>query len=93
MTQASEIAALREALREIIAIPVGYHAAAKMEGIARAALSRSASLPATSTEPVAFMFWNEPDTQRHLSLLRETIGSHWTQIVPLYAGPALTVNQ
>lgn len=38
MTQANEIAALRDALRKIIAVPVGYHAAAKMEGIARAAL-------------------------------------------------------
>lgn len=30
---------LREALAKIIAVPTGYHAAAKMEGIARAALS------------------------------------------------------
>lgn len=32
---------LREALAKIIAVPVGYHAAAKMEGIARTALSRA----------------------------------------------------
>ena len=29
---------LREALSKIVAVPTGYHAAAKMEGIARAAL-------------------------------------------------------
>lgn len=32
---------LREALSQIIAVPTGYHAAAKMESIARAALSHS----------------------------------------------------
>ncbi len=37
--------------------------------------------------PVAFMFWNEPDTQRHFTQLRETIGSHWSRIEPLYTAP------
>jgi len=38
-------------------------------------------------DAVGFMFWNEPDTQRHLTTMRESIGSHWRNIVPLYAHP------
>lgn len=37
--------------------------------------------------PVAFMFWNEPDTQRHFTQLRETIGSYWQNVKPLYTAP------
>lgn len=43
-----------------------------------------AGRPDAVPEPVAFMFWNEPDTQRHFSQIRETIGNHWTKIAPLY---------
>lgn len=34
-------------------------------------------------EAVAWMFWNEPDTQRHLSVLEP--GNHWSTRIPLYA--------
>lgn len=51
-----------------------------------------AGRPDAVPEPVAFMFWNEPDTQRHFSQIRETIGNHWTKIAPLYTVPPAPVE-
>jgi hypothetical protein len=34
-------------------------------------------------EPVAYMFWNEPDTQRHFSVIPP--GNYWSKVVPLTA--------
>jgi predicted DNA-binding transcriptional regulator YafY len=35
-------------------------------------------------EPAGYIYWNEPDTQRHFSFTLEAIGSHWKNIRAVY---------
>lgn len=71
--------------------PASAYVAEDTDTAAVAAWNTRAAMP--QGEPVAFMFWNDPDTQRHFSQLRETIGSYWTRIEPLYASPSLPVSE
>src|SRR5579872_632245 len=41
----------------------------------------------------AWMFWNEPDTQRHFTLTPELVGSHWQHRTPLYSHPPAALGE